>query len=76
MANRRGYSSDPHWITLRHPAECSKCKAKLRPGLRTFYYPATRTMLCSGDDCGLQASRDLDAAKQDEDFMSSQFGGY
>ena len=76
MANRRGFSADPYWITLRRPAECSKCKAKLRPDLRVFYYPNSKTILCSGDNCGLDAFRSFEAAKQDEGFVSSQFGGY
>lgn len=62
------YSSDPHWTTARMTDRCRKCDQLVRKGDRMFYYPATRTVLCSADACGGQASRDFEAARFDEGF--------
>ncbi len=63
---RRYASSTPYWITARFISECSTCHRKVTKGERIFYYPSTKTALCSKDSCGMQAQRDLDANTFDE----------
>lgn len=63
------YPADPRWIIARYPGQCSKpgCGAAIRKGDRAFSYPSTRTLY--GQSCGHadEASRDFEAARQDED---------
>lgn len=56
----------PYWLTARRAGHCSKCHREIRRGSRIFYYPTTRTVLCAGEHCGEQASREADAARFDE----------
>ena len=73
----RSYRNDPHWITVKFGAPpCARCHSAIKPGSEAFYYPANRSMLCSGESCGAQDARDFAAARQDEDFMSSQFSTF
>jgi len=69
------YNRDPYWLTAKFDSKCTRtgCDATIRKGERAFYYPSSRSCYCQKDDCGGQAARDFDAAKQDEAFMS---GGY
>ena len=71
---RSGYLfSGPYWLTVKYAGECSRCKKPISRGVTAFYYPKERTMLCNRDECGGQASRDLDAAKFDEEQYQSQY---
>lgn len=47
-------TADPYWITARFISKCSRCERSIKKGERIFYYPASRTALCSGDGCGMQ----------------------
>ncbi len=69
------YSNDPYWLTARFDSTCTKagCGEPIKKGDRAFYYPSSKSCFCAKDDCGGQASRDFDAAKQDESAYS---GGY
>lgn len=71
------YRNDPRWITVKFGSPvCTRCKTTIRKGSEAFYYPNDKTMLCAGESCGKQESRNFQAASFDEDVMSSQFGGY
>lgn len=63
MASRRFRRSrrnnTPHWVTVKYACECGRCGVRIPKGARGFYYPATRTMLCSAEGCGGQGARDL-----------------
>lgn len=61
---------DPYWLTARFTGQCSRCNEKIQKDEQIFYYPNTRSVLCSKDDCGKQAARDLNAAKFDEEVSS------
>jgi hypothetical protein len=58
--------ASPRWILARFPSSCSKCLARIAKGERVFYYPSGRSVMCAGENCGSQASRDYDAACFDE----------
>ena len=66
------YSGDPRWLTAKFDSKCSRkdCGATIKKGQRAFYYPSSRSCLCQKDECGGQASRDFESARQDEAFMS------
>ncbi len=64
------YSRDPYWTDARFGSVC-KCGQVINKGDRIFYYPATKTALCT--KCSEQASREFAAAVQDEDFYNSQY---
>lgn len=64
---------DPFWMFARFASECPKCHGKIKKGDSIFYYPLTRSVLCKGENCGAQASRDFQAAKFDEEQMQAQF---
>lgn len=66
------YKNDPRWIRASFDSTCSRkgCAKPIKKGEDVFYYPSSRTCYCKADDCGGQASRDFDAAAQDEAFMS------
>jgi hypothetical protein len=72
---RRSGNRSPYWLFAKYPAMCSKCKAAIPKGGRAFYYPSTRTMLCSGIECGDAAGREFVLLSQDEAVMDSQWGG-
>ena len=59
-------SSAPYWLTTRYGGQCSRCKLGIKKGEDALYYPASRTMLCAGQNCGRQEQRDMDANRQDE----------
>jgi len=60
------YISDPFWMVAKFASSCPRCAVTIRKGERIFYYPSTRSVLCSADTCGGQAERDLSASKFDE----------
>ena len=64
MSTRR--YPDPHWITVRWDCSCSTCGNPVRKGEQGWYYPASRSVLCSRADCGQQAALDFRAAVDDE----------
>lgn len=57
---------------MKYPCKCSRCSGELNRNDEAFYYPATRTMLCKGEDCGKKASAELAA----DDFDTQQMGGF
>ena len=63
-------SGDPYWTTARFRSSCSKCQSAIPKGDRIFYYPRIRTVLCGGEDCGADASRDFSSHAADETFCS------
>lgn len=68
---RSGYlfSNDPRWITVRYAATCACCSRRIKPGERAFYWPLSRTLDCTGPDCGMKSAADTRAAIQDEQNM-------
>jgi hypothetical protein len=70
MYGRRG-SGRPFWMVAKFGGVCSSCKLGIKKGESIYYYPATKTVLCSGDGCGKQAERDLAA----NDFDLAQMAG-
>jgi hypothetical protein len=69
MANR-----DPYWLFVKYPTNCSKCSTHIKKGDSAFYYPIGKKLLCKNNDsCGPKASREFQAAVQDEDFYNRQY---
>ena len=64
-----GLGRDPHWITTKYPATAED-GTRHPAGTRAFYYPGTKRMFFG--EAAEQASRDFDAARQDEEFMRGQ----
>lgn len=76
--SRRFQNLDPHWITVKFitpDTKCGHCGKKFIKGERAFYYPNSRTMLCTATDCGEQASREFAGAVMDESLYRGS-GGY
>lgn len=66
-------STRPFWMLSRFGGTCSKCKRGFKKGEEIFYYPATKTVLCAGQECGRKAESDLRADDFDQAMYS---GGY
>lgn len=66
-------STSPYWIKTRYGGKCERCKLGIKKGEDALYYPASKTMLCAGQDCGRQEQRDMDANKFDEAMYSGQW---
>jgi hypothetical protein len=60
------YRNDPHWLQAKFPSTCSRCKAAIAKGDQAFYYPASRSIYCKGENCGQQCARDFEAHAFDE----------
>jgi hypothetical protein len=60
-------SSKPYWIDVKWAQECSRCNKTIARHESAFYYPATRTILCNGEDCGKKESAALEADDFDQD---------
>ena len=71
----RSYSADPRWLTVRYACKCAVCGRKIEPGETAFYWPHSKTMDCRAVNCGTKSAMDFQSAKQDEEFLVSQFGG-
>ena len=65
-------STRPFWMTSKFGGVCSRCQEPIKKGEQIFYYPADRTVLCAGDNCGKQAERDLAADDFDQAMYSYQ----
>lgn len=67
------FAAIPHWITARYKGKCANnnCGAKLSPGDKAWYWPASRELYCQ--KCGHLAAIDFNQAQQDEEFMRGQF---
>jgi len=63
----RAYPRDPFWLKAKYPG-VDKNGKHFKKGDDVFYYPNSRTFL-TGEEAK-QASRDFDAAKQDEVFYN------
>lgn len=66
MYGRRRTIAPPHWIIARYGGVCTHCKLGIKKGENALYFPASRTMLCSGQECGKQYERDAAANAFDE----------
>jgi hypothetical protein len=66
--SRYSRSQDPYWLTAKFESKCTHkgCGATIKKGERAFYYPSSRSCYCQKDDCGGQASRDFESAKNDD----------
>ncbi|TDO05402.1 hypothetical protein [Sunxiuqinia elliptica] len=58
------YKDDPRQIAVRYASYCEKCQLRLH-GTVAYYWPGTRTLLCS--DCGEPEMRSFHSAAVDED---------
>ena len=67
------YSRDPYWMVAKYPGVCGAkgCDDEISRGDRIFYYPSSRTAYV-GQHADA-ASRDFNAARQDEDAYN-RFG--
>lgn len=65
--SRGGRGRDPYWMTARSDGKDSKGNA-YKKGDEVFYYPNTKTILAG--DAAKKASREFDAARDDEAFMN------
>jgi hypothetical protein len=72
----RRYRGDPHWITVRYPAECAKCGAKIEKGDEAFYYPKTKSLF--GEKCGhgKEAEQDFLDMVEVEEAYGGKWGRY
>ena len=68
----RRYSGDPYWLNARFESTC-KCGHRIKRGERIFYYPRTRTALCTGAACGQAAEADFLSHAQDEAMMTGNW---
>jgi hypothetical protein len=66
-------SSEPYWTTAKFTSKCEHCSKPVTKGQRIFYFPNSRTVLCAAEDCGDQASRQLDAEKFDQRVYDYQY---
>lgn len=57
---------DPRWNRMRYQTTCTRCGRTIRKGEQAFFYPLTRSTYCTGEDCGLRADREFEAARFDE----------
>jgi len=62
------YARDPRWLTTRYPGKCASCNADVPQGVRAFYYPIGRKLLCPA--CSEAAAAEFEAAAFDEEVMS------
>jgi hypothetical protein len=62
----------PYWIKTRYGGKCNRCKLGIKKDEEALYYPATKTMLCAGQDCGRQEQRDMEANAFDEAMYSGR----
>lgn len=67
------FCNDPRWLSVKYSCKCERCGAAISRGDQAYYYPLTKTMLCSKDECGGQGSRDFNAAACDEAFYNGNF---
>ena len=68
---RTGRGRDPYWITARYAGTDAKGRS-FKQGERVFYYPNSPKQVLSGEHAE-QASRDFEAACQDEAFYNSAY---
>jgi hypothetical protein len=66
-------STKPYWIKAKYAGECSRCKKTINRNEDALYFSSTRTMLCSGEDCGKQHDRDMAADDFDQAQYQSQY---
>lgn len=65
-------STRPFWMLSKFGGTCPRCQRGFKKGEQIFYYPANRTVLCAGDECGKQAERDLKADDFDQAMYEYQ----
>lgn len=58
----------PFWITTRYGGKCAHCKLGIKKGETALFYPETKKLLCSGNECGRRVVREAQEARKDE-FM-------
>ena len=63
-------SNAPYWLRTKYGGVCSHCKLGIKKGEEALYFPATKTLLCAGQECGRQHQRDMDANAFDEAMYS------
>ena len=59
-------SNAPYWILTRYGGKCDRCKLGIKKGEEALFYPATRVLLCAGQDCGRKEQRDMELNRIDE----------
>lgn len=67
------YAKDPRWLTVKYPCKCCKCGKEIQRGENGFYYPSDKSMFCSADSCGGEASRDFESCAFDEAVYNGQW---
>ena len=58
------YFNDPRPITVRYPAACAECNAKLKKGSSAYYWPSDGKIYCIS--CGESEYRQFLSAAADE----------
>ena len=71
MYYKSSYSQDPKWIKAKFNSKCHECGETISKNEDVFYYPIGKTVYCS--KCGEKHSNEFELARQDEDFINSQF---
>jgi hypothetical protein len=65
------YKGDPYWMTAKYPGTCAKTGQPFKRGDRIFYYPRTKTAYAG--TAAEEASREFQAAAEDEDYYNGQY---
>ena len=63
-------SAAPFWLKTKFGGSCSRCKLGIKKGEDALYFPPSKTLLCSGESCGKQHQRDMDANAFDEQMYN------
>lgn len=70
-----GYKDDhPLQLVVRYQSCCAKCQALLHRGTVAYYWPRTKTLLCSG--CGEPEYRSFRSSAADEEVYARNRNPY
>lgn len=65
--------SAPYWITTKYGGVCASCRLGIRKGETALYYPGTKKLLCSGQECGRKVVKEAQENHRDA-FMYGPMG--
>lgn len=68
------YKDDPRQIVVRYPSCCAKCQTLLPRGAVAYYWPRTRTLLCT--NCGEPEFRSFLSSAADEEVYAGNGNPY
>lgn len=59
-------SKAPYWILTKYGAVCDHCRLGIKKGESALYYPYTKKLLCSGQECGRKVVEEAKEGRRDE----------